>query len=267
MTQVSRIGLICSLCILGFWTAPWAYEIVEVNNPGQLTGTISFSGHVPAPRTFDVQKNPEICGSRRSLTKVSVQNGKLQGVVLSLEQVKSGKAFEEKTLRASLPGEGEFHYHAGEQLALNVRTKNCNFGPFTGVVARDEPIHFSNNDSIKHTLHTYVKRGSKATILKTVHNRGIQPREVIEETFTKRTLPHPGVVALTCDRHDFMENWLYVVDNPYFAISDENGDFTIEGIPPGNYHLVAWHPVLGTLSQSVTVQPQVDRGVHFRYVK
>ena len=267
MTRISRVGLIGFMCTLGFWSATSAYEIVEVNDPGKLTGTVSFSGHVPAPRTFEVQKNPEICGSQRSLTKVSVHNGRLQGVVLALQHVTGGKAFEEKTLHANRPGKGEFHYQAGKQLALNVRTENCNFGPFTGVVARDQPVRFSNRDSIKHTLHTYVKRGTKATILKTVHNRGIQPSSTIEETFTAQKLPDPGVVALTCDRHDFMENWLYVVDNPYFAVSDENGQFHIDGIPPGDYHLVAWHPILGTQEHTVTIAPQRDTALHFSFKK
>ena len=267
MTQVTRVGLICFFCIFGSGPIAGAYEIIEIHNPGRILGTITFTGQVPAPRTFTVQKNPEVCGHERSLAKVSVKNGKLQGAVLALQHVKQGKAFQEKSYQAQSPGQGEFQYQAGDRLALDIQTKNCNFGPFTGVLARDEPIQFSNNDSIKHTLHTYVKRGTKATILKTVHNRGIPPAAAIEETFTNRTLPHPGVVAVTCDRHDFMENWLYVIDNPYFAISDENGNFAIEDIPPGNYRLVVWHPVLGTLSQTVTVSPQKDANVRFGYRK
>ena len=261
------IGLIVALTILGTWNLGFTYEIVAVNNPGMLSGHVSFAGKVPAPRTFTVQKNPEVCGEQRTLTKVSVQDGKLEGTVVALQGISKGKPFEEKSFKASAPGRGEFHYRAGEKLALDVRTNNCNFGPYTGVLARNEPINFSNHDSIKHTLHTYVRRGTKATVLKTVHNRGIQPSDTIEETFTDKKLPTPGVVAVTCDRHDFMENWLYVVDSPYFNITDENGQFSIEGIPPGQYNLVAWHPVLGTKQQEVTIAPQGALNVHFEFVK
>ena len=267
MKKKYSIGLIVILIFLGSWNLGLAYEIVDVVNPGSLTGSIKFTGKALAPRTFEVKKNPEICGEVRTLTKVSVKNGKLQGVVVALEGITHGKAFEEQSFQANLPGEGEFYYNAGEKLALDVRTKNCNFGPFTGVLARDEPIRFSNHDSIKHTLHTYVRRGNKATILKTVHNRGIQPSGTIEETFTSKKLKSPGVVAVTCDRHDFMENWLYVVDSPYFAISDETGQFNIDQVPPGQYSLIAWHPILGTQKKHVTIDPQGTLQVNFDYLK
>jgi hypothetical protein len=44
-----------------------------------------------------------------------------------------------------------------------------------------------------------------------------------------------------------------VLDHPYFATSGTAGDFSIDGIPPGTYHLRAWHPVLGLVDQTVTV--------------
>lgn len=244
-----------------------AYEVTEVVHPGTLTGHITFEGKVPAPRTFTVEKNPEICGKKRPLTKVAVKDGNLQGVVLALEGINRGKAYEAKIFQANLPGEGTFHYGAGENLSLDVRTKNCNFGPFTGVLAKEDPIRFSNSDPIKHTLHTYVRRGTKATILKTVHNQGIPPAGMIEKTFTKKKLKTPGVVAVTCDRHDFMENWLYVVENPYFAISDDAGQFSIDGIPAGTYRLIAWHPVLGTQQQEITIRPQDHENINFEFVK
>ena len=267
MTQLYRSGIIGLLIVLGSWNIGLTYEIANIAHPGMLTGQITFAGKVPAPRTYTVQKNPEICGEQRALTKVSVNAGKLQGVVLALEGIQSGKAYDENHFQAKLPGRGEFHYTAGKKLALDVETKNCNFGPFTGVIARDEPIRFSNHDPMKHTLHTYVRRGTKATILKTVHNQGIPPAGTIEKTFTHKKLKAPGVVAVTCDRHDFMENWLYVVNNPYFAISDKDGQFNIEKIPPGTYTLVAWHPVLGTQQQQVVIEANGRSQIHFEFNK
>jgi len=267
MNMKYSIGFSIVVVILGTWNLGLAYKTENVVNPGTLRGQVTFEGKILAPRTFTVQKNPEICGETRSLTKVAVKNGMLQGAVIALEGITKGKAYEEKHFQAKLPGQGEFHYRAGENLDLEVRTKHCNFGPFTGVVARDESIQFTNQDSIKHTLHTYVLRGRKATILKTVHNRGIPALDTIDETFTKKTLKKPGVVAITCDRHDFMENWLYVADSPYFAISDERGQFNIDGIPPGTYKMIAWHPVLGTQEQNVTITPQETMRLNLKFLK
>ena len=74
-------------------------------------------------------------------------------------------------------------------------------------------------------------------------------------------------MGLTCDRHDFMENWLYVVKNPYYAISDELGNFEIDQVPPGDYNLVAWHPVLGIKEHRVTITPQGSLPVDFEFMK
>jgi hypothetical protein len=53
-----------------------------------------------------------------------------------------------------------------------------------------------------------------------------------------------------------MESWALAIDNPYFAITDASGQFTITDVPPGTYRLVAWHPQAGPMaSQTVTVEP------------
>ncbi|RMH07638.1 MAG: carboxypeptidase regulatory-like domain-containing protein, partial [Nitrospirae bacterium] len=54
--------------------------------------------------------------------------------------------------------------------------------------------------------------------------------------------------------HAYMESWAMAVDNPYYAITGEDGTFVIPDIPPGTYTLEAWHPAVGkTLTQSVQV--------------
>jgi hypothetical protein len=66
-------------------------------------------------------------------------------------------------------------------------------------------------------------------------------------------LPRPGEVRIDCDAHGWMEGWIYVVDNPYYAVTGADGKFTISNVPAGNYKLVAVHPFTGPNEQSVTV--------------
>ena len=58
-------------------------------------------------------------------------------------------------------------------------------------------------------------------------------------------LTRPGTVRVDCDAHGWMEGWIYVVDNPYYAITGADGKFTITDVPPGNYKLVAVQPFTG----------------------
>lgn len=243
------------------------YEHKEVSNGATVAGIVAFTGIPPAPKVFEVTKEPQVCGETRGLTKVDVTNGLLKGAVIVLEGIQKGKSFEAKSFQAKAPGEGIFRYEAGEALNLDVRLKNCNFGPFTGVIAADQVVEFANHDSIKHTLHTYVLKGRKSNILRTLNTQSLGAHSEITQEFEPQKMLHGKVVALTCDRHDFMENWLYVVESPYFAISDEGGNFSIDQVPPGQYDLVAWHPVLGTKRQEVRVEANGSMNVNFSFNK
>ena len=254
--------------LLGFPGAGFAYDVIEVNNGATITGRVSFTGALPhAPRRFEVRNGPEVCGTERVLNKLAVHDGMVQGVVIALEGVERGKPFSPHHDTATGRGRGTFHYGGGTALNLGVRLETCSFGPFTGVIRADETVRFVNHDPIKHTLHTYSLKGRKAKIMRTMHTQSLRAQGETEKVFPSPKLRHAVAVGLTCDRHDFMENWLYVVKNPYYAISDESGNFEIGHAPPGDYDLVAWHPVLGMQKQRVTIAPQGDLPVEFEFVK
>ena len=66
-------------------------------------------------------------------------------------------------------------------------------------------------------------------------------------------LPRPGAVRVDCDAHGWMEAWIYVVDNPYYAVTGADGKFSITAVPPGDYKLVAVQPFTGPMEMPVTV--------------
>jgi hypothetical protein len=51
-----------------------------------------------------------------------------------------------------------------------------------------------------------------------------------------------------------MEGWIYVVDNPYYAVTGADGTFSIADVPPGNYTLVVWQEHVGVTEMPVTVK-------------
>ncbi|MCA9499856.1 MAG: hypothetical protein KC588_11740 [Nitrospira sp.] len=246
--------------------AAHAYEVGNVQTSGSIHGRVSFLGSPPEPLHFKVEKNPEFCGQERSLMKVESRDGFLAGAVIVLEGVNTGKPFPPKTFTGNSPGEGEFRYLGGESLGLQVKTKNCNFGPFTGVIAANEVVRFQNQDSIKHVLHSFVSKDTRGRILRTVHNQDLHSRDEIDRIFSSDKMEDGIVVRIICNRHDFMQNWLYVVDNPYFAISDREGRFTIDQIPPGTYTLLVRHPVLGEQRQDVTIEARENLQVGFQFM-
>jgi len=50
-----------------------------------------------------------------------------------------------------------------------------------------------------------------------------------------------------------MTAYLYVSTNPFFAVTGEDGSFTIKDVPAGKYTIEAWHEKYGTQTATVTV--------------
>src|SRR5258708_21573365 len=75
-----------------------------------------------------------------------------------------------------------------------------------------------------------------------------------------------GVVRIDCDAHGWMEGWIYVVDNPHYAITGADGKFSITDVPPGNYTLVAIQSLTGPIQQPVTVTAgkPPNLSIHFK---
>ncbi len=52
-----------------------------------------------------------------------------------------------------------------------------------------------------------------------------------------------------------MHAYIGVLDHPYFAVSGADGSFEITNIPPGDYEIEAWHEILGTQHEKITITP------------
>ena len=84
-------------------------------------------------------------------------------------------------------------------------------------------------------------------------NRSSQPgSEPILETLSDPELAIP----VKCNVHPWMKGYVFVFDNPYFAVTQKDGTFSLNGIPPGTYTLVAWQETYGTTEQTITVVPK-----------
>ena len=70
---------------------------------------------------------------------------------------------------------------------------------------------------------------------------------------------------IKCDVHGWMKAFMAVLPNPFYSVSQENGTFTISGLPPGNYTIVAWHEKYGQQEQQVTVAPKETKTVSINY--
>jgi hypothetical protein len=67
------------------------------------------------------------------------------------------------------------------------------------------------------------------------------------------TFAKPEIVRVACDLHSWMTAWVVVAAHPFYAMTDADGQFAFDDLPPGVYHLSIWQERLGTTRADVVV--------------
>jgi plastocyanin len=131
------------------------------------------------------------------------------------------------------------------------------FQPHLTAVQVGTTVDFLNSDSVAHNVFWTSIGGNK----KLGHNLGTWPKGE-RKSFKFDT---PGAVPILCNVHPEMSAYLVVVSTPYFAISDQTGNYKIENVPDGSYTATAWHE--GAKSQSKPVAVSGDAKADFTLSK
>jgi len=123
--------------------------------------------------------------------------------------------------------------------------KGLVFAPHIMAAQQGTTIDFLNSDTVAHNVFwTAVGTDKKAG-----HNLGTWPKgEKRSFTFDK-----PGVVPLLCNVHPDMGAFIVVSPTPYFAQTDDSGNYKIKDVPDGSYTVTVWHEGAKNQSKPVTV--------------
>ncbi len=201
-----------------------AYEAGPVTGGGTIVGKVVFNDVVPTRKVIP-NKDVEVCGGIREEPLIEVGPDKgVQNAVVYLVEVAKGKAW---------PAAGK---------TPELDNRKCRFEPEVQVI-RAGPLDVVNDDPVLHNTHGYY--GNRTAFNMALPNQGQRiPTE----------LTRAGSVRIDCDAHGWMEGWIYVVDNPYYAITGADGKFSITDVPPGKYTLVAIQSLTGPVQQPVTVE-------------
>jgi len=217
-------GLLAVLVVSLAGSPAQSYEVGTVADGGTLEGIVVYRGDVPT-RKIIPSKNVETCGGPREEPKIRVgADQAVESAVVYLADVAKGKAWPEEAKPPELN---------------NVK---CRFEPEVQVV-RPGRVDVVNKDPVLHNTHGHY--GKRSAFNLALPNEG--QRIPVQ-------LPRPGMVFIDCDAHGWMEGWIYVVDNPYYALTGADGKFTISDVPPGDYKLVGWQSFTGPIEMPVTVK-------------
>jgi plastocyanin len=118
------------------------------------------------------------------------------------------------------------HATAAPKIVLD--QKNLKFSPHVLAVRVGTTVHFPNNDRVFHNVFSF--HDGK------VFDLGLYPVGASKDVrFDK-----PGLSRIFCNIHPKMAAYVFAVDSPYFAVSDESGAFALPDVPPGRYTYHAW---------------------------
>lgn len=121
------------------------------------------------------------------------------------------------------------------------------FIPFVLTVPKGTQVSFPNLDRTRH--HVYSFSEPKPFELKLYVGT---PQEPV--LFDK-----PGIVALGCNIHDYMQAFIYVSDSSHARVTDSDGHASFGNLPAGSYRLRIWHPwQTGELLETELTLPAED---------
>lgn len=203
--------------------AALAYEETTVSDGGTIQGKIVYQGSVPT-RKIITTKDQDVCGGIREEPEIIVGADKgVKDAVAYLVEVAKGKPWPAMAAPPELD---------------NIK---CTFEPRVQVMPAGT-LTVVNSDPVLHNTHGFYGK-------RTAFNLALPNKDQAIEAELERG----GTVRVECDAHGWMLGWVYVVDNPYYAVTGEDGSFTIGDVPPGDYTLVVTHEFTGPTEIPVTV--------------
>lgn len=193
-----------------------------------LNGKVLFEGEAPAPKpiNFGAEKQCAVMhGDAMPFTEELVINPN-KTVKWALVYIKEGAA--------AVPAPDG---------SVEVDQKGCMFVPHVAVARAGQKIVFKNSDAILHN----VRAESKI-------NKAFNIAQPIQGMTTAKTFAQPEIgIKMRCDVHFWMASYVHVLDNPYYAVTGEDGSFEIKDLPAGTYTVEVWHEKLGAQTAQITV--------------
>ncbi len=128
--------------------------------------------------------------------------------------------------------------HAGKAPPIDrrfeVTTDQCRYEPHVQAVITGSTINVHNDDQMTETT-GMIRLGGYDTLatVTLLDDGGVVPSDKIAAA--------PGIVELRSAQHPWSRGYVAVFDQPYFAVTANNGSFRIDSLPPGHYTLMAWH--------------------------
>jgi len=132
--------------------------------------------------------------------------------------------------------------------------KGCRYIPHVLALQVNQELKIVNEDQTSHNIHPLPK-------LNREWNKSQPPgTPPISEKYDKAEF-----IPVKCNVHPWMHGNFAVLKNSHYAVTGENGSFTLPNLPPGKYTVTAWQESYGDQSQDVTISGGETKTVNFAF--
>jgi hypothetical protein len=226
----------CSFLTAVLGLTALAMPVASAADWGTIKGKFVYMGEVkPAPVTLT--QNADYCGEHKPMDETIVvgESGALQYVFVYLYVARGKKV--------------EIHpdYKPGDLKAI--ANKGCRFEPHALTLWTADELEVRNDDTIGHNTNINFVANSD-------FNQLVANGSPLKKKLEKREdVPSP----VACNIHPWMKASLLVRDNPYMAVTGEDGSFEIKNVPAGKQDIVLWHEAKGYLRDLKVGKEKADR--------
>jgi len=205
------------------FVAAWCL-IAGLSAAETIQGTIRYVGAPIEKKKTAVTIDQYICGKEKEPEDLLLSsNNGIRNAVVSLQNVPPG-------------AKRDWNFPAAK-----MDQKQCSFIPRVVIVPAGGTVEFLNSDRLLQNVRSVGKENPP-------FNRAQPHARSISFTFKQ-----PELLRVDCDLHSWMRGWVVVAEHPFYAVTNEQGEFTLENVPRGKYTLQVWQESLGNVTQEVVV--------------
>ena len=209
---------------------------IDPRTTATIAGTIKFEGTPPRAKPIDMSNDPGCKGNAVS-EQVVVDDGHLANVLVYVKDGLGNRTFDPP------------------QQSVSIKQEGCRYVPHMVAVMAGQPVRFEDADSTLHNIHPMPKQNGE-------WNQSQMPNSgPLDKTFNTPEL----MIPIKCNQHPWMHMYLSVIGNPFFAVTGNDGTFSLQGLPPGTYTIAAVQEKYGEKTQTVTVSAKEDKSISFSY--
>src|ERR1044071_2774386 len=202
--------------------APAGKTYAAKGNEGTISGTVSYTGAAPEAKKIDTSADAACTAKSPNLTteEWAVKDGKLANTYV---YIKDGTLADGSKIND--------YSFAAPSTPVTLDQNGCHYKPHVLGVVVNQPINITNSDPTTHNIHFTPKNNPD-------WNQS-QPNGA--PALIHKLNVAEAMVPVKCNQHPWMKSYVGVMKHPFFAVSAEDGSYSIKNVPPGKYTVIAWH--------------------------